>query len=31
MLTIDPDKRIAAKEALVDPWLVKHAPTKQIN
>lgn len=31
MLTLDQNKRISAKDCLLDPWLVKHAPTSQIN
>lgn len=31
MLTYDHEKRISAREALQDPWLMKHAPTQQIN
>ncbi|CAK75708.1 unnamed protein product (macronuclear) [Paramecium tetraurelia] len=31
LLRMDPNKRLSAKQALDDPWLVKYAPTSQVN
>jgi calcium-dependent protein kinase len=31
MLTLDPTKRISARDALNDPWIQKNAPNEQIN
>ena len=31
LLTYDPKKRVSAKEALKDPWLVKHKTSEQIS
>lgn len=31
MLNYDPAKRISAKQALTDPWVLKHAPNKIVS
>ncbi|CAD8179385.1 unnamed protein product [Paramecium pentaurelia] len=31
LLRVDPKRRLSAREALDDPWLVKHNPTTQLN
>ncbi|CAD8058402.1 unnamed protein product [Paramecium sonneborni] len=31
LLRMDPNKRLSAKQALEDPWLVKYAPSTQVN
>ncbi|CAD8140614.1 unnamed protein product [Paramecium pentaurelia] len=31
LLRVDPNKRLSAKQALEDPWLVKYAPSTQVN
>ncbi|CAD8049153.1 unnamed protein product [Paramecium primaurelia] len=31
LLRMDPNKRLSAKQALEDPWLIKYAPSTQIN
>ncbi|CAD8152055.1 unnamed protein product [Paramecium pentaurelia] len=31
LLRMDPNKRLSAKQALDDPWLVKYAPSTQVN
>ncbi|CAD8060260.1 unnamed protein product [Paramecium sonneborni] len=31
LLRMDPNKRLSAKQALEDPWLIKYAPSTQVN